>query len=123
MLDFAAFTDFERRKVVPYSAAAALAGALTAAAIIYFLQRYHIRVRDQERPGPRPTRQQLSAMFFNTYAPNPTAIGTSSAAMAQVSHVMWFVTEVIMTGVLVFGVFFLGEEGNAGPSWPTSNRL
>jgi glycerol uptake facilitator protein len=57
---------------------------------------------------------QLSAMAYTTYAPNPAIIGTDTASLLTVSHTRWFVSEMIITAVLVFGVFYLIEETNAG---------
>jgi glycerol uptake facilitator protein len=113
-LAFAAFADFPWRKVVPYIVAQLVgwfAGALAVfvmfAGVISNFEAAHGLVRGEAG-------SQLSAMIFTTYAPNPAIIGTSTAAFAQVSLVTWFVAEAIITAALVFCVFFIIEERNAG---------
>ncbi len=113
-LAFAAFNDFPWRRVAPYIGAQIL-GAFVASAAIY--ASFHGVINNFEaangivrgEPG-----SQLSAMMFTTYAPNPAIVGTSEAAFAQVPLWTWFVSEVIITAVLVFGVFYLIEEINSG---------
>ncbi len=113
-LAFAAFNDFPWRRVAPYIGAQIL-GAFAASVAIY--ASFHGVINNFEaqnnivrgEPG-----SQLSAMMFTTYAPNPAIVGTSEAAFAQVPLWTWFVSEVIITAVLLFGVFFIIEEINAG---------
>ena len=111
---FAAFTDFPWRKVVPYIVAQMVGWFVGAAAVFVMFagvisnfEAANGLVRGE--PG-----SQLSAMIFTTYAPNPAIVGFDQAAYAQVSLVMWFVAEAIVTAVLVFCVFFIIEETNAG---------
>ena len=113
-LSFAAFTEFPWRKVGPYVVAQVL-GAFTASVAIYVA--FHGVINNFEaannivrgEPG-----SQLSAMVFTTYAPNPAIVGTGQAAFDQVPHWTWFASEVIITGLLVFGVFYIIEGINAG---------
>jgi glycerol uptake facilitator protein len=113
-LSFAAFTDFPWRRTLPYIIAQIL-GAFTASVAIYIA--FHGLINNFEaannivrgEPG-----SQLSAMVFTTYAPNPAIVGTGQAAFAQVPLWTWFASEVIITGLLVFGVFYIIEEINAG---------
>lgn len=111
---FATFTDFEWGKVIPYAVAQIL-GAFVAAAAIHVafggvLEAFEA-ANNITRGAPG---SELSAMAYTTYAPNPAIIGTDAAAVAQVSYVQWFASEVIITAVLVFGIFFLIEELNEG---------
>ncbi len=53
-------------------------------------------------------------MIFTTYAPNPVIVGTGADAFAQVPHTQWFLSEVIITAVLLFGIMFIIEESNEG---------
>jgi glycerol uptake facilitator protein len=53
-------------------------------------------------------------MVFTTYAPNPAIVGTGQAAFDQVPLWTWFASEAIITALLVFGVFYIIEELNAG---------
>lgn len=113
-LAFAAFTEFEWRKVGPYIGAQAL-GAFAAAALIHVSFQGVFEVFEAANNLVRgEAGSQLSAMVYTTYAPNPDIVGTDTEAFAQVSHVMWFMTEVIITAVLVFGVFYLIDGLNEG---------
>ena len=113
-LSFAAFTDFPWRKVGPYVVAQVL-GAFAASVAIYTA--FHGIINNFEaannivrgEPG-----SQLSAMVFTTYAPNPAIVGTGQAAFDQVPLWTWFTSEMIITALLVFGVFYIIEEVNAG---------
>ena len=113
-LSFAAFTEFPWRKVGPYVVAQVL-GAFTASVAIYVA--FHGVINNFEaannivrgEPG-----SQLSAMVFTTYAPNPAIVGTGTAAFDQVPLWTWFASEMIITALLVFGVFYIIEEVNAG---------
>ncbi len=113
-LSFAAFTDFPWRKAAPYIIAQIL-GAFTASVAIYTA--FHGLINNFEaannivrgEPG-----SQLSAMVFTTYAPNPAIVGTGQAAFEQVPLWTWFASEMIITALLVFGVFYIIEEVNAG---------
>lgn len=113
-LSFAAFTEFPWRKVGPYVVAQVL-GAFTASVAIYVA--FHGVINNFEaannivrgEPG-----SQLSAMVFTTYAPNPAIVGTGQAAFDQVPMWTWFASEMIITALLVFGVFYIIEEVNAG---------
>ena len=112
---FAAFTEeFEWRKVLPYIIAQIL-GAFVAAAAIHVAFGGILEGFEAANDLVRGTAgSQLSAMAYTTFAPNPAIIGTSAEALAQVSLVRWFASEVIITAVLVFGIFFLVEEVNEG---------
>ncbi len=113
-ISIATFTDFPWRKVGPYIIAQIL-GAFTASVGIYIAFGGVITAFENAENLTRgEPGSQLSAMIFTTYAPNPAIVGTDQAAFAQVSHVTWFVSEVIITAVLLFGVFFIIEEMNAG---------
>ncbi|HSM54902.1 MAG TPA: MIP/aquaporin family protein [Candidatus Sulfomarinibacteraceae bacterium] len=113
-ITMAAFGDFEWRKVLPYIVAQIL-GAFVAAAAIHVAFSGIIEAFEAAEGIVRgQAGSQLSAMVYTTYAPNPAIIGTSAEALAQVSHVQWFVSEVIITAVLLFGIFFLVEAANEG---------
>ena len=113
-LSFAAFAGFPWRKVIPYIVAQ-IVGCFAGAVAIYAA--FHGIIRNFEsakgivrgQPG-----SELSAMIFTTYAPNPAIVGTSQGAWSQVGSVTWFVSELIITAVLVFAVFYIVEESNAG---------
>jgi glycerol uptake facilitator protein len=118
-ITMAAFTDFEWRKVVPYIIAQLL-GAFVAAAAIHVAFGGIIEAFEAANSLVRGgAGSQLSAMVYTTYSPNPAIIGTDAAALAQVSLVRWFFSEVIITAVLLFGIFYLVEEWNEGR--PLSN--
>lgn len=111
----AAFNDdFEWNKVLPYIVAQLL-GAFVAAAAIHVAFSGVLEAFEAAEGLVRgQAGSQLSAMAYTTYAPNPAIIGTSAEALAQVGHGQWFISEVIITAVLLFGIFFLVEEANEG---------
>src|ERR687896_208741 len=113
-ISIAAFTDFPWRKVGPYIIAQIL-GAFTASVGIYVAFGGVISAFEASENLTRgEPGSQLSAMIFTTYAPNPAIIGTDQSAFAQVPLVTWFASEVIITAMLLFGVFYIIEEINAG---------
>lgn len=114
-ITMAAFTDdFEWRKVLPYIGAQLL-GAFVAAAAIHVAFSGILEAFEAAEGITRGAAgSQLSAMAYTTYAPNPAIIGTGADALAQVSHTQWFISEVIITAVLLFGIFFLVEAWNDG---------
>ncbi len=113
-ISLAAFTDFPWRKVGPYIVAQ-IAGAFTASVAIFVAFSGVIANFEQQENITRgEPGSQLSAMIFTTYAPNPAIVGTGQNAFDQVSHVQWFVSEVTITAMLIFGIMFIIEEINAG---------
>ena len=114
-ITMAAFDDeFEWGKVIPYIVAQLL-GAFVAAAAIHVAFSGVIEAFEAAEGLVRgQAGSQLSAMVYTTYAPNPAIIGTSAEALAQVGLGQWFISEVIITAVLLFGIFFLVEEANEG---------
>lgn len=112
-ITFAIFTDFPWRKVGPYIITQVVA-AFVASAAIYLSFGGIISAFEQAEGLTRgEDGSQLSAMIFATYGPNPAIIGTGPAALAQVSLPTWFITEVLMTAVLLFVIFYLVDEANA----------
>lgn len=113
-LAIATYTDFGWRKVPAY-VGAQLLGAFTASAAMWaafsgiLTQFESTEGLTRGEPG-----SELSAMVFTTYAPNPAIVGTDEAAFAQVPLTQWFGTEVIITAVLVFAIFYLIEAANSG---------
>ena len=114
-ITMAAFNDdFEWRKVLPYIGAQLL-GAFVAAGAIHVAFSGILEAFEAAEGLTRGAAgSQLSAMVYTTYAPNPAIIGTSAEALAQVSLTQWFLSEVIITAVLLFGIFFLVEAWNEG---------
>ncbi len=113
-LAFAGFSDFENRKVAPYILVQIFAAFVASAAI----HAAYGGILDAFEASNGLVRgemgSQLSAMAYTTYAPNPAIIGTDTASLLTVSLGRWFASEVIITAVLVFGIFYLIEESNAG---------
>ncbi|MGF1504770.1 MAG: MIP/aquaporin family protein [Anaerolineae bacterium] len=109
----AAFNDdFEWGKVLPYIGAQLLGAFLATAAIHLAFAGVLGAFEAAEGLTRGGAGSHLSAMVYTTYAPNPAIIGTSEAALNQVPLWRWFANEVIITGVLVFGIFFLIESRN-----------
>lgn len=110
----AAFGDFDWDKVIPY-AVSQLLGAFVATAAIHVAFSGVVEAFEAAEGLVRGAAgSQLSAMAYTTYAPNPAIIGTAQEHLAQVTHVQWFVSEVIITAVLVFAIFFLVDQKNEG---------
>lgn len=110
----AAFDDFEWSKVLPYIGAQLLGAFIAAAAIHVAFSGVLEAFEAAEGLVRGQAGSQLSAMAYTTYAPNPAIIGASAEALAQVGMGQWFISEVIITAVLLFGIFFLVEEANEG---------
>jgi len=108
----AVFSEFEWKKVMPYIGAQ-IAGAFVASMCIHVAFRGVIahfeKINDIVRGQPG---SQLSAMVYTTFAPNPAIVGTDAEAFSQVSHVTWFASEVIITAVLLFVIFYLIDNFN-----------
>lgn len=113
-ITLATFGQLEWRKVPAY-VASQLLGAFTASVAIYVafagLLAQFESAEDLTRGEPG---SELSAMVFTTYAPNPAIVGTGPEAWAQVPTTTWFVSEVIITAFLLFGILYIIEEMNAG---------
>lgn len=110
----AAFGDFDWDKVIPY-AVSQLLGAFVATAAIHVAFSGVVEAFEAAEGLVRGAAgSQLSAMAYTTYAPNPAIIGTAQEHLAQVTHVQWFVSEMIITAVLVFAIFFLIDQKNEG---------
>ncbi|HET7314849.1 MIP/aquaporin family protein [Salinisphaera sp.] len=101
-LAFACFRDFEWKKVVPYWLAQTI-GALVAAAIVYALFYpvidHLLAAHHTVRSADTDIAQKTAAVFFTH--PN-THITTMHA----------FMDEIILTALLVFGIFAITEQYN-----------
>lgn len=105
--------EFSWNKVLPYIVAQILGAFVAAAAIHVAFSGILANFEAANGITRGAAGSQLSAMVYTTYAPNPAIIGTSAEAMAQVSLGQWFASEVIITAVLMFGIFFLLEAANS----------
>ncbi len=111
-ITMAMFTDFEWRKVVPYIIAQ-LIGAFIAAFVIWLL--FNPITASYEAANSMVRGEfgsQVSAMGYTTYAPNPAIIGTDADKLHLVANWQWFVAEMVMTAILLFGIFFLLDPAN-----------
>lgn len=113
-ISLAAFTDFPWRKVPTYIVAQITGAFLAAVAIFAAFSGVIAAFENSEGLTRGEPGSQLSGMIFTTYAPNPAIIGTDANAFAQVPHVQWFASEIIITAVLLFGILFIIEEINEG---------
>lgn len=111
-ISLATYTDFPWKKVVPYIIAQTLA-AFAAVVIIHIAFSGiigHFEIINDLVRGEYGS--QLSAMVYATYAPNPAFWGTTAEALPIVSHLTWFLSEAIITAVLLFGIYFLVDPNN-----------
>ncbi len=111
-ISLATYTDFPWKKVAPYIVAQTLA-AFAAAVVINIafsgiIEHFEV-VNDLIRGEPG---SQLSAMVYATYAPNPAFWGTTAEALPIVSHLRWFLSEAIITAILLFGIYYLVDPKN-----------
>jgi glycerol uptake facilitator protein len=110
---FAAWRGFPARKIIPYMLAQ-LAGAFFGAAILYALFHGAIAHFEAARGVVRgQTGSELSGMMYGEYFPNPSIIGTTAEAYAQVSLLQAFMAEAIGTAFLAFCVFALVDPSNS----------
>lgn len=110
----AAFGHFEWNKVVPYVLAQTLGAFVATASIHVSFGGLLAACEAAEGVVRGAAGSQLSAMAYTTYAPNPAIVGTATEHFAQVSHVRWFASEVIITAVLVFAILALIDQRNEG---------
>lgn len=101
-LAFACFRGFSWKKVLPYCLAQTV-GALIAAAIVYVL--FHpvidhlLAAHDTVRSANSAAAQKTAAVFFTHPGEHITALHA-------------FVDEIILTGLLLFGIFAITEQYN-----------
>ncbi len=111
-ISLAIYGGFPWKKVIPYIIAQTVAAFMVAVVIhsvfggviAHFEAVKHI-VRGA--PG-----SQLSAMVYATYAPNPAFWGTTAKAFAMIPHWRWFLSELIVTAILLFGIYYLVDPQN-----------
>lgn len=118
-IGLAAFKGFSWAKVAPYIIAQ-LIGAFLGAIAIHLSWRGVMSAFEVEQGIERgEPGSQLSAMVYYTFTPNPAAIGTDQAAWDQVPLWTGFLTEVIITMLLVAGIMYLTDAVNS--SRPLAN--
>ena len=110
-VSLAVHRGFSWKDVGPY-AAAQLAGAFTAAAVLYGLfHNWIARFETAEGLTRGEPGSQRSAMAYGEYFPNPD-FGTDAEAFALVSHFQAFAAEALGTGLLVFFIFVMIDPRN-----------
>ena len=124
-ISMAAFRGFPRRLVAPYIVAQ-IAGAFVAAALLYVIWSSAIAQFEaangivRNNPGSTPAESGArSAMIFFTFAPNPAFATNLGWSWDAVSPIVWFLSEVSITALLVWLVFALTDEKN--PLVPRAN--
>ncbi len=111
-ITMAVCAGFPWRKVPAYIVAQVLA-AFVAAAFIHYLYADILAAFEASKEIVRgEPGSQLSAMGYTTFAPNPGIIGNTPEAMARVTNVQWFISEMVATAILLFGIFYLLDENN-----------
>lgn len=111
-ITMATFTDFPWSKVGPYIVAQVLGAFVAAVAIHLVYADIAVGFEAAKELVRGDMGSQLSAMPYVTYAPNPAIIGTDPDSLAKVSNFQWFISEAIVTALLLFGVFYLLDENN-----------
>ena len=110
----ATYRGFPRGRVLPYVGCQVL-GAFLASAVLFALFSGVLAGFEKDKGITRgQPGSQLSAMVFGEYFPNPAVLGTDDAAFAKVTHAQAFAAEAVGTALLVFFVFALTDDRNAG---------
>jgi glycerol uptake facilitator protein len=111
-VSMAVWSDFPKRKVLPYALTQCL-GAFVAAAILYFMFGDAIRLFEANKHIYRGlTGSEASAMVFADYFPNPGGERLDPIIRLRMSHFAAFGTEVIATAILLLVVFCVTDERN-----------
>ena len=111
-VSMAAWSDFPKRRVLPYIAAQ-MCGAFAAAAALYLIFGGALHVFEQTngivrgQPG-----SEASAMAFASYFPNPGGHALTPALRERMSGGAAFVTETIGTAILLLVIFCTTDERN-----------
>jgi len=111
-VSMAAWSDFPKRRIIPY-VVAQLSGAFAAAAVIFFLfggaltgfENVNHIVRGQ--PG-----SEASAMVFGEFFPSPGGHPLTDETRAHMSSLGAFGAEVIGTAILLLVIFCVTDERN-----------
>ena len=111
-VSMAVWTDFPKRRVVPYVVTQML-GAFAAAAVLHLVFGDALRVYEQingiVRGGPG---SEASAMVFGEFFPSPGGKALTEAARARMSPSAAFGAEVIGTSILLLVIFCVTDERN-----------
>ena len=111
-VSMAVWSDFPKRRVVPYCVAQ-FCGAFAAAAVLYVIFGGALQTFEQAngivrgQPG-----SEASAMVFGEFFPNPGGHALTAAARGRMDHLAAFGAEVIGTAVLLLVIFCTTDERN-----------
>lgn len=111
-ITMAVFAGFPWWKVVPYIVAQTAAAFVVAAMIHFFYGEIIVAFEASREVVRGEMGSQISAMGYTTFAPNPAFFGWDAEALQKVSLTQWFLSEMIATAILLFGIFYLLDENN-----------
>jgi glycerol uptake facilitator protein len=113
-VSLAAWSDFPKKRVLPYIAAQ-LCGAFLGAMVLHFIFSDALRAFEQDnsivrgQPG-----SEASAMVFGEYFPNPGGHPLTPKARLRMSPGVAFGAEVIGTALLLLVIFCTTDRRNKG---------
>ncbi len=111
-ISMAVWSDFPKRRVVPY-AITQLLGAFVAAAVLFLVFGDALRAYEQANGIVRGgAGSEASAMVFGEYFPNPGGKALTAAARARMSPLAAFGAEMIGTAILLLVIFCATDERN-----------
>lgn len=124
-ISLATYGRFDKKKVIPYIISQ-IVGAFLAAAILYYVWAEPIAsfersigvARDSIGSTPAESGAR-SAMIFYTFAPNPGFASANGWTWETISPAVWFISEAVITAILVWLVFALTDDKN--PLVPKAN--
>ena len=112
-LAMAAWSDFPRRRVLPYFALQLL-GAFLACAVLFGIFGDSLRVYEAAHGIVRGTPgSEATAMIFGEYFPNPCGKPLDEGARLTMSAGSAFFAEVVATAMLVLVIFGVTDERNS----------
>jgi glycerol uptake facilitator protein len=111
-VSLAVWSDFPKRRVLPY-AAAQLCGAFAAAAVLYVVFGDALRMYEKQNGIVRgQAGSEASAMVFGEFYPNPGGHPLTAEARGRMLPGAAFGAEVVGTAVLLLVVFCLTDKRN-----------
>jgi glycerol uptake facilitator protein len=118
-LAVALFRKFPRWKIVPFVISQTVGAFLAAATLFWCWRGFWLPAANKLGVSVGQPGSQKLMMIFCCYYPNPSSVGIGPQDLAKVSTATAFITEAVMTLLLLLAILALGDERN--PQSPKSN--